>query len=181
MDANGTYTGTLASQQVKNLLLEGNTIKAGTIIGEDNGAIINFGTSGGSINTGVDQSVGLPNRAAMRVVPGSITGKSVPGYLEVVEDGYIYFYKEDGSGEPFAYIAPNGTTNLASTSGGSGSNYFKYKMYSEVVTLLTTYIAVGDVYVSANFDPQCPGRVVESCSLISGLTLNDAIVTATLT
>jgi phage minor structural protein len=182
LDSNGTYTGTLASQQVKNLLLEGNTIKAGTIIGEDNGAIINFGTSGGSINTGVDQSVGLPNRAAMRVVPGSITGKSVPGYLEVVEDGYIYFYKDDGSGEPFAYIAPDGTTNLTSTSGGSGSNYFIYKSYADTLSISSLPIlAVKESTVSAAFDIQCGQSFSDAMVTRTAISIFESICTVTLT
>ena len=127
LDQSGQYTGPLQASQVKNMLLEGVTIKAGTIIGESNSNVINFGTDGASINTSTDSTQGMSDRAAMRIVPGSVQGITTPGYIEVLEDGMIAFYKNDGSGNNFAWIKPDGTTNLHS-SGESGVSYNQIKI-----------------------------------------------------
>ena len=67
----------------------------------------------------------------------------------------IYFYKDDGTGNAFAYIHPDGTTNLTSTSGGSGSNYFIYKMYSDTIQFSNYKMVAPSEFLSAFLDPQC--------------------------
>lgn len=115
-------TGKIAAEQIAAGTITGILIKAGTIIGDDNDAILNVGLTGGSINTGVDQTPNVADRAAMRLVPGTLSGTN-HGYMQVLEDGSIYFY--DGSGNEFAYIHPDGSTNLSS-SGGGGAAEFDY-------------------------------------------------------
>ena len=117
IDANGIYTGTLIAQQVKGLLLEGVTIKAGKIIGIDDAAILYIGEYNGSINTYRDVTPDTPDRAAMRIVPGSLSTSA--GYLQIIEDGAMWLYGPDGV--EYAYIRPaydsvtgtyHGITNL---------------------------------------------------------------------
>ncbi len=161
-------------------VLEAVTIKAGQVIGDQNDAILKIGVSGGSINTGVDTTVGVSNRAAIRLVPGSLKGNTSPGYIQVLEDGSIYFYKDDGTGIPFAYIKPDGTTNLISTSGGSGSNYFIYKMYSDVIALASYLMATPTENLSVVFDQQCGFTLTEMLRLPS-YAINTPTETLTVT
>lgn len=150
-----------------------------------NSDIFNVGTHGGNLNTGLDHTSGVsPDRAAIRLCPGTNNAKPSPGYLQVLEDGYIYFYKDDGTGNPFAYIAPDGTTNLTSTSGGSGSNYFIYKSYSEAITAFTT-IGVTENLVTTNDYPLTVGTGMVSENTIelasSLLNITESAFSVTLT
>ena len=100
-----------------------------------------------------------------------------------MEDGSIYFYKDDGTGNPFAYIHPDGTTNLTSTSGGSGSNYFIYKMYSDTVSVSTApKINVQENLTAAAQIPLANAGISETITLSAvSLRVTESKVTATLT
>jgi hypothetical protein len=141
--------------------------------------IQHVGTHGGSLNNGVDVTAGVPNRAAIRVVPGSLTGVN-QGYIETLEDGSVYFY--DGSGNAFAYIHPDGTTNLTSTSGGSGSNYFIYKSFADTLSISSLPIlAVNESTVSAAFDIQCGQSFSDAMVTRTAISISESICTVTLT
>ena len=83
--------------------------------------VLQVGSYGGAINTAIDVTPTVPDRAAIRLVPGSLQGNPTPGYIEVLEDGEIDFYKDDGTGIPFGWIRPDGTTSFGSGSGGGDS------------------------------------------------------------
>jgi len=128
------YTGTLGAQQVKGLLLEGVTILAGKISGLDNAAILHIGESGGNINTAYDLTAGVGYRASIRLIPGTMDNAHC-GYLQVLENGEVYFYDnvDANQGTPYASIrhdgfylgaglayAPVGTTTIVYKSDGTG-------------------------------------------------------------
>ncbi|HWQ89527.1 MAG TPA: hypothetical protein VN374_06095 [Desulfitobacteriaceae bacterium] len=95
----GIYTGTLVAQQIYGLLLEAVTIKAGKIVGDDeNSAILEIGEYGGAIDTAYNEI------NSIRLKPGGTNC----GYLQVIENGEVYFYSNDGSGIDFASIREDG-------------------------------------------------------------------------
>jgi len=115
IDEYGIYTGELSAQQVEGLLLKGVTIEAGTVIGINDNAVINIGTHGGSVDTQYDGVKQLGGRASIRLKPGTSYEGDTCGYIQILEDGSIYFYSSDGSGKEFAYIKPDGSTSLSFT------------------------------------------------------------------
>ena len=98
IDETGVYTGTLVAQQIYGLLLEAVTIKAGKIVGDANSAILYIGENGGSIDTAFNEV------NSIRLKPGGTNC----GYLQVIENGEVYFYSNDGSGIDFASIREDG-------------------------------------------------------------------------
>jgi hypothetical protein len=140
--------------------------------------IMHVGSHGGSLNTGVDVTPGVADRAAMRIVPGSLTGAN-RGYNETLEDGSIYFY--DGNGNEFAYIHPDGTTNLSSSGGGGGSNYFIYKSYSEVIAYSSYVMGTPVEFLSVVLDQQCGFSLTDNVPLSAHLISLSETLSVTLT
>jgi len=117
---NGTLSGTLNGKGLGGAFTPVSPDSTGgTPVGSTVQGIQQIGTAGGCLDTSVDHTTGVSERAAIRLKPGSLTGGNY-GYFEVLEDGSFYFYKNDGTGNPFAYIHPDGTTNLSSSGGGGG-------------------------------------------------------------
>jgi len=102
----GIYSPTVMAQQLVGALIEGLIIKAGKITGIDDEAILEIGEYGGSIDTHIDGT----GQKAMRLKPGKTDVNG--GYIQILEDGHVYFYKDDGAGVSFAQINPDGTTDL---------------------------------------------------------------------
>ena len=83
--------------------LTGWLIQTAKIIGlENEPAIIEIGDNGGYLDTHEDVTPGIPDRAAMRLVPGSLSAAA--GYLQIIEDGALWLYGPDGV--EYAYIRP---------------------------------------------------------------------------
>jgi phage minor structural protein len=106
--------------------------------------ILYVGTHHGAIDTNVNIGTGGVNQAAMRIKPGSMSGTG-DAYIQSVEDGSVYFYNETGT--VFAYIHPDGTTNLHSSGEGGGvtiikknlsnhCNFKKLPLYRHTLTLI---------------------------------------------
>ena len=148
--ANYVYTGILVADQVKGLLLEGVTIKAGKIVGIGDEAVLDIGNYGGKIDTAYDTSAATGQQASIRLKPGGPTGG---GYIQALEDGGVYFYKNDNSGVPFAYIHPDGTTNLHSSGEGGGSGVLNTFTFVRVVPITKNLALTGNTFTTVKTVP----------------------------
>jgi len=102
----GIYTGTLIAQQIYGLLLEAVTIKTGKIVGINDEAFLAMDDYGGGVDTHIDHTEGVPDRKAIRLIPG--TAATYSGYLQVLEDGTVFIYDNTGSGNAYASIRLDG-------------------------------------------------------------------------
>jgi len=93
--------------------IDGNLILAGAIIQD----VLYVGLHGGALDTSYDAVAPLGSRASIRLKPGSSDAVN-SGYIQAVEDGTVFFYKNDGTGVPFARINPDKTTDLIGPGGG---------------------------------------------------------------
>jgi len=103
IDGLGIYTGTLTAQQIQAIAIETLTIS-------------------GALNCGNTLQIGPPNEEGtchINTAADGIRFQSHRGgsYTKIEDDGSVSFYAGDVC---YAWIKPDGTTNLTSTSGGGG-------------------------------------------------------------
>ena len=118
ISATGLYSPTIMAQLLAGATIEGLLIKAGKIIGLNDAAVLEMGEHGGKIDTAYDTSAATGQQASIRLKPGGPTGG---GYIQALEDGGVYFYKNDNTGVPYGWIHPDGITNLIPEGGSGGS------------------------------------------------------------